>query len=82
MCMNRLQTHVFDLLGDFGAAVNKSAASAASREGLQAKKLDFQAVIKSAASAASRNPRGAQPPPSSACRAVVRGLPWDSWRLR
>ena len=40
----------------------KSAASAASPEGLQAEKLDFQAMIKAAASAASRNPRGAQLP--------------------
>ena len=37
----------------------KSAASAASPAGLQAEKLNFQAMIKEAASAASRNPRGA-----------------------
>ena len=42
-----------DFLLFFGVAVNKSAASAASPEGLQAEKLDFQGVIKSAASAAS-----------------------------
>ena len=43
----------------FGVAVNKSAASAPSPKGLQAKELDFQAMIKSAASAACRNPRDA-----------------------
>ena len=55
-------------------------------------KLNFQAMIKSTASAASpktqiHESRGAQPSPPSACRAVVRWLPWipgfwSSGRLR
>ena len=63
---------LFWKLTNFGAAMTKSAASAASPEG-------FQAVIESAASAASPNTksrgpssRGACRPPSSASRAAVR----------
>ena len=59
----------------------KSAAIAASLETLQAEKLDFQAVLKSAASSASRNPRGAQPPPSSLIMASKFGFVVDGARV-
>ena len=46
------QNIILSILANFGVAMSKSAASAASPNGVQAEKLNFQAVIKSDASAA------------------------------